>query len=351
VLDIYKRHSKECPHREDRHHRRCDCVYWINGTLEGTFRRESLKTRSFERATALVREIEDGKNTRRTTVKEATTSFLDDAKARGLRESSLYKYDLLFRRLKAYAESEGLRHISDLDIEALRRWRATWTHKNFAAKVTTANLRAFMRFCQESGRLKVNPAKLLRSPEVTSHPVEPFTDAEMESVFKACDSYKTLKSSPLPIKAFVLLLRWSGLRITDAVTLERSRLTGDRLFLYTAKTGTPVHLPLPPDVVAALGAIPNTSKYFFWSGNGKVATRRGNFEVALRRLFKSAAVKGHAHKFRHTMATALLSKGVPVERVSILLGHSSPRTTIQHYSSWIQARQEQVESDVRSTWI
>jgi hypothetical protein len=44
------------------------------------------------------------------------------------------------------------------------------------------------------------------------------------------------------------------------------------------------------------------------------------------------------------------SKGVPVERVSILLGHSSPPTTIQHYSSWIQARQEQVEQDVRLTW-
>jgi integrase len=207
-----------------------------------------------------------------------------------------------------------------------------------------------MRFCFESGWIKLNPAKLLRSPEVKGHPVEPFTTAKLDSILKACDSYKTLKSSPLPIKAFVLLLRWSGLRITDAVTWERSRLTGDRLFLYTQETGVPVHLPLPPEVVCALSAIPETSKYLFGSGNGKAMTRVGNFDVALRKVFTSAKVKGHAHKFRHTMATSLLSKGVPVERVSVLLGHSSPRTTTQHYSSWIQARQDQVEADVRRTW-
>jgi integrase/recombinase XerD len=354
MLTTYKRHSKTCPHRTDRHYRRCDCTYWIEGTAEGVYRRESLKTRSYERAITLVREIEDGKNVRRTTVKEATDSFLDDAKVRGLRATSLYKYELLFRRLNEFADKEGLHYVSELDIEALRRWRSAWKHKNHAAKVTTANLRAFMRFCFESGWLKTNPVKLLKPPKVTSHPVEPFTDSEMEKIFKACTNYKTVKpsanSSPMPIKAFVLLLRWSGLRVADAVTLERSRLTGDRLFLYTQKTGTPVHLPLPPDVVSALGAIPNKSKYFFWTGNGQATTRVGNFQVALRRLFELAEVKGHAHKFRHTFAVSLLLEGIPVERVAILLGHSSSRVTSETYSPWIQARQDQVEQDVRSTW-
>jgi hypothetical protein len=41
---------------------------------------------------------------------------------------------------------------------------------------------------------------------------------------------------------------------------------------------------------------------------------------------------------------------VPIERVSILLGHSSIKVTEQHYAPWIRERQEQTEADVRRTW-
>ena len=48
-------------------------------------------------------------------------------------------------------------------------------------------------------------------------------------------------------------MRWGGLALTDAVTLERSKLGKDgKLFLYRAKTGAAVYLPLPPDVADLL---------------------------------------------------------------------------------------------------
>ena len=59
---------------------------------------------------------------------------------------------------------------------------------------------------------------------------------------------------------------------------------------------------------------------------------------------------GHAHRFRHTFAVELLLAGVPIERVSVLLGHSSARITEKHYSAWVRARQEQLEADVRQSW-
>jgi hypothetical protein len=43
-------------------------------------------------------------------------------------------------------------------------------------------------------------------------------------------------------------------------------------------------------------------------------------------------------------------KGVPLERVSVLLGHTSMRVTERHYAPWVRARQEQLEADVRRTW-
>jgi integrase/recombinase XerD len=81
-------------------------------------------------------------------------------------------------------------------------------------------------------------------------------------------------------------------------------------------------------------------------------TATGDWQGKLQELFKEAKVEGrHAHRFRDTFATELLLAGVPLERVSILLGHSSIRITERHYSPWVRSRQEQLERDVRATWV
>ena len=154
------------------------------------------------------------------------------------------------------------------------------------------------------------------------------------------------------LRALVLLLRYSGLRIGDAVGLERRRIADGKLFLYTAKTGTLVSCPLHKVVVEALDAVRGTSeKHFFWTGQGKLRSAVGDWQRSLKKLFALAKVSGgHAHRFRHTFAVELLVAGVPIERVSMLLGHSSVRITEKHYAAWVRARQEQLEADVRRSW-
>ena len=69
------------------------------------------------------------------------------------------------------------------------------------------------------------------------------------------------------IRAMLLLLRYSGLRISDAAVLARNRLQEDKLFLYAQKTGTPVWLPLPPRAVDVSNEAPSDhAEYFFWNG-------------------------------------------------------------------------------------
>jgi integrase len=63
-----------------------------------------------------------------------------------------------------------------------------------------------------------------------------------------------------------------------------------------------------------------------------------DWQRAIRRLFEIADVTGHPHMFRHTFATDLLSRGIPIEDVSILLGHKSVRITEAYYSHWVKAR-------------
>jgi len=178
----------------------------------------------------------------------------------------------------------------------------------------------------------------------------PFTREEFRVILSACDKYPD-KLNAVRLLALVLLLRYSGLRITDAVTLSRDRITDGKLFLYTAKAGTPVYCPLPPFVLAALNVIPVAGSYFFWSGISKPKSAVGDWQRALKRLCRLAQVPtGHAHRFRDTFAVELLLASVPIERVSILLGHQSVRITEKHYAPWVKARQEQLEADVRRTW-
>lgn len=348
-LQIYRRHSPNCP-QKSRRYRRCNCPCWIEGTLEGKYFRKSLKVRSWDRAQKLVHEMEEfGLQPQRATLEHACNAFIQDAESRGLREASLYKYRLLFRRLQGFATNEGIRFLNEIDLDTLRRFRSTWQHKNFAARNKTENLRALFRFAHDAGWIKENPARKLKSPKVTENPTVPFTPEEVNRILQACDSYRGKNASLL--KAFVLLLRDSGLRIRDAVTLTRDAVRDGKLFLYSAKTGTPVRVPLPPECLDALSAIPQNGERYFWSGNGNPKTRVANFQYALKNIFKTADVpNGHAHRFRDTFAVELLLAGVPIERVAILLGHSSTKVTQKHYSPWIAARQEQLEDDVRRAW-
>ncbi|MDQ2945592.1 MAG: tyrosine-type recombinase/integrase [Acidobacteriota bacterium] len=187
-------------------------------------------------------------------------------------------------------------------------------------------------------------------------PTLPYSEEEFTRILVACDEYKdnygrTGQWNARRLRALVLLLRYSGLRIGDAVILQRDRIVNGKLFLYTAKTGTPVYCPLPNLVEHTLvGLEHSNNQYFFWSGKSVKSVTR-DYQRYLRKLFHIAKVPhGHAHRFRDTFAVELLLAGVPLEHVSILLGHNSVKVTEKHYSPWVHARQEQLEADVQRTW-
>ena len=106
----------------------------------------------------------------------------------------------------------------------------------------------------------------------------------------------------------------------------------------------------------ALEATPRvTDARYFWSGNGKRESVICHWQMRLKKVFDLAGIsKGLgntvSHRLRDTFAVELLLAGVPIERVSILLGHQSVRITEKHYSPWVRARQEQLEADVASAW-
>ncbi len=360
MLTVYRRHRRACLHRsEGRNYRRCHCPIWADGFLGGQEIRKSLGLRDWTRAQDKVREWEaENRQTieqpQPVAISEAAEKFLADAEARRLNESTVYKYKLLFERLKDFASRRGLRFLCELDVDTLSAFRAEWKDGPRSSLKKLERLRAFFHFAEKRKWVENNPANDLKAPKITVRPTMPFTREETMKVLGTLEKYaeRAGGANAQRLRGFVLVLRYSGMRIGDAVRLSTDRIVGNRLFLYTAKTGTPVSCILPDFVIHALEVSPRSSdRYFFWTGESKLHTAIGKWQRRLGNLFRLAGVSGgHAHRFRDTFAVELLLAGVPLERVSVLLGHQNIRVTEKHYAPWVRSRQEQLEADLARAW-
>jgi site-specific recombinase XerD len=282
-------------------------------------------------------------------IADAVAKFLDDAKARHLGWQTIKKYrHLLEKRLLPWCESKGFTFLKEIDVDQLRIFRGTWKDGALYASKNVERLRAFFRFCHQAGWIPTNPALAVKPPKVHGRPTLPFSGEEMKRILAACDRYRGNKAR---VKAFVLVMRYSGLRIGDTVALRRDRLKDSKLLLYTAKTGTPVYIPLPATVVDALNAIDTGHAWYFWTGKGKPVTAVAHWQRALQSVFKLSGVDGaHSHRFRDTFAVSLLEKGVSIETLAMLLGHSDIRVTLRHYRPWVKSLQAHLESEVQKAW-
>ena len=353
----------------------CRCPIWADGYFGGSRIRKSLDTGDWAKAQRKALETEaelNGETPKKSEPKEWTTviegqepttiakaqeMFLADATARGLKKPTIDRHRIIFKQLTVFAGALGLRHLNQLTTDHLTEFRAKWEGTSaLAGAKKLERLKSFFRFCVEQRWLSENPAKALRNPKVVIHPTLPFTEGEMQAIrtaaLKRIDSVRADgKDGARRLHALILFLRYTGLRISDAVGCPADRLQNGRLWLYTQKTGQHVYCPIPEFVARELDSVPRMSeRYWFWSGHGSLETARKEWSDKLARVFEDAKVDGHAHQFRDTFAVELLKAGVPIERVSILLGHASVRITEKHYNPWNRARQAQAEADVQRAW-
>ena len=351
MLNLWRRHLTSCPH-QSRNYKKCGCPIWVQGTLHGKWMKKSLDLRNWESAQKLVRDWESGHATEVTSVAKACDAFIRDCEARELSDASVGKYKLLTEELKKHFEG---RSVAALTVDEVRRYRETWKIAPISARKKLERLRTFFRFCIENQWMHANPAKAIKPPIAHHRPTLPVTNEDFEKILWACDLFPANgiygEGNRTRIKAFVLTLRYSGLRIRDVALLSDDKLKGHKLHLYSAKTKVPVYIPLPDFVVKELhkaGEL-RSGKYFFWSGNGDVKSCVNDWQRSLARLSELAGVKFHAHMLRDTFAVDLLSNGVSLEDVATLLGNTI-KIAEKHYAPWVKSRQISLEKSIEKAW-
>lgn len=343
MLSRWRRHTSECPHNtKGRRWTRCDCPIWVDGLVNGARIRESLGTRNWGVAAHKMAELEERVESGRESkpFAEAVTKFLGQLE---VEPSTAGKYRRWGGYLTAFAEVSGLGTCCQWKLEHLDGYK---TYRNVSPLTWSKELqflRQLFAWFLDRKWIRANPAKAMRMPPEPK-PADriPYTSAEVSAILQACDEYGRTSYERLRARAVILLMRHYGLRISDASTLERGRVSGAQIMIRAQKNGAVIWGPLYPEVREALKALPRPRgsepdcPYFFWAGphSSTAVNFVKTVERSLKAVFDRSKVKNaHAHRFRHTLATELMIAGATVEDVAQMLG-DDPATVRKYYLKW-----------------
>ncbi|MHB8485530.1 MAG: tyrosine-type recombinase/integrase [Candidatus Acidiferrales bacterium] len=279
----------------------------------------------------------------RITIGNWQDAFIKNARSENISEETIRKYKLLFKQLLAFAQEKGIRFPSELDVGTLQEFRSSWKDKSLSKSKKQERLRSIFKFALARKWITENPALELGKIKIERTQQIPYTAKEMKDLWA-----EARKSDP-DAYVFLLVLRFSGLRISDVCKLQPSSLQGKHLVLRTEKTGSPVKVLLPDVVVSALKSFSKRSpEYFFWNGTTKLSTVTDHWRTDRIKIIcdKVGIKNSHPHRFRHTFAVELLKQGTPAGIVADLLGNTE-QIVVKHYSAWIEARQKGLDEAVK----
>jgi site-specific recombinase XerD len=366
---IFVRHKKDCPSKRlGEAYKKCACWKHVRYCLYGKLHRqptgeiswagaERYKQALFEQ---LKREIYgEPAQAAPKTVRDAANIFLTEIEQRGLGPDYPQKLRRMLARLCEFCEARDIHALGTITNEHVLEFQSKlWeiAKSGGTRQNEHRRMRAFFRWCNRRGYLAKLPPifsdgyrlKIQNHREQT----KPFEPHEYAQILGAVPGAGFSAARAAQIRALILLMRWSGLAITDSVTLPRVGLElidGNYHAIRTrTKTQVPVNNVVPHFVAEELLALPQIGAYFFWSGDGHPRSAAGQFTKYLKRVFRAAGMPdAHPHQFRDTGAVELLKGGMDIRLVSRWLGHKSITTTEKYYARWNKAQQDLLDEKVR----
>ena len=257
------------------------------------------------------------------------SSFISAKRIEGCSEKSLAYYRRTIERMLA-SINKGLMHITTDD---LRRYLTDYQETNHSSKVTIDNIRrivsTFFTWLEDEDYIIKSPARRIHKVKSAKTIKETYSDEALELIRDNCFELRDL--------AMIDLLASTGMRVGEMVLLNREDIdfnerecvvlgkgNKERIVYFDARTKIHLknYLDSRNDANPAL---------FVTLRSPYERLKIGGIEVRLREMGKRLGInKVHPHKFRRTLATMAIDKGMPIEQLQRLLGHQRIDTTLQY---------------------
>ena len=260
---------------------------------------------------------------------ELISSFLSAKRVEGCSEKTLGYYGSTLRTVFSCI-GVPVRQVNTNDI---RGYLADYQDRSSASKVTIDNIRrilsSFYSWLEDEDFILKSPVRRIKKVKVTKVVKEVYSDESLEVLRDSCESLRDL--------AMIDLLSSTGMRVGELVNLDRTDIDfqnrecvvlgkGDkeRLVYFDARTKVHLHNYLE-------SRDDNNPALFVTLNRPNNRLKISGVEKRLRELGRRLKInKVHPHKFRRTLATRAIDKGMPIEQVQKLLGHQKIDTTLEY---------------------
>jgi len=256
-------------------------------------------------------------------------NFIAAKKVEGCSDKSISYYKSTIINALKKIEKEVV-HVTTDD---LRGYLNDYQAESGASKVTVDNIRrilsSFFSWLEEENYIVKSPVRRIHKVKVGKTVKETYTDEALEQMRDHCSNARDL--------ALIDLLASTGMRVGELVKLNRSDIDyqnrecivtgkGDKQRKVYFDARTKIHLQ------KYVNGRNDTNEALFVSLLAPYNRLQiSGVEIRLRQLGHELNIpKVHPHKFRRTLATMAIDKGMPIEQVQHLLGHQSLDTTLQY---------------------
>lgn len=258
-----------------------------------------------------------------------TEFFLAAKRVEGCSEKSLKYYK---STIEMMLETLGKR-IQEIETNDLREYLTNYQQEKKSSRVTIDNIRrilsSFFSWLEDEDYILKSPVRRIHKVKAASTVKETYTDEALENMRDNCDNIRDL--------ALIDMLASTGMRVGELVLLNREDINfaerecvvfgkGDKERIVYFDARTKIHLQ------NYLNSRVDSNNALFVSLRAPYDRLKiGGIEVRLRELGKQLDIpKVHPHKFRRTLATMAIDKGMPIEQLQQLLGHRKIDTTLQY---------------------
>ncbi len=257
-------------------------------------------------------------------------AFLTAKGVEGCSPKTLQYYEDTLARVLATIDKP----IAAIESDDLRQYLNDYEITRHTSKVTIDNIRrimsSFFSWLEDEDYIVKSPVRRIHRVKTAQVAKETLTDEELETLRDACKNKRDL--------ALVDLLASTGMRIGELVRLDVADVNmQERECIVTGKGNKqrPVYFDARAKLhlTEYLETRADSDPALFVSLDSSAnRVTVGGMELRLRNLGKKAGVsRVHPHKFRRTLATHAIDKGMPIEQVQKLLGHAKIDTTM-HYA-------------------